>query len=204
MRLPVPAVASALMAAVALSAAPMISAAESAQAGLRGRTAPAATVAKTTPAATAAPTIRVAPGGGFAWPLSPDPGVRRRFQQPQNRWSHGHRGVDLSAVVGQPVLSAGEGVVAFSGVIAGRGVIGVRHAGGLRTTYDPVDMRLASGAVVGKGDRIGVVAPGPGHCAPLTCLHWGAISPPTTRDQRTYRDPLSLVGFFRPILLPLG
>ena len=155
------------------------------------------------PPATAAPTTRVVPGGGFAWPLSPDPEVLRRFHQPQNQWSHGHRGVDLSAVVGQPVLSAGEGVVAFSGVIAGRGVISVRHAGGLRTTYDPVDLRLASGVVVGKGDRIGVVAPGPGHCAPLTCLHWGAISPQTTRE-RTYRDPLSLFGFFRPILLPLG
>ena len=123
---------------------------------------------------------------------------------PRTSGRHGHRGVDLSAVVGQPVLSAGEGVVAFSGVIAGRGVSSVRHAGGLRTTYDPVDRRLASGVVVGKGDRIGVVAPGPGHCAPLTCLHWGAISPrqpginaPTTIPCRSWAP-------CRPILLPLG
>jgi murein DD-endopeptidase MepM/ murein hydrolase activator NlpD len=102
------------------------------------------------------------------------------------------------------VLSAGEGVVAFSGVIAGRGVISVRHSGGLRTTYDPVDERVESGALVGRGDRIGVVAAGPGHCAPLTCLHWGAISAQTAQDQQTYRDPLSLLGFSRPILLPLG
>jgi murein DD-endopeptidase MepM/ murein hydrolase activator NlpD len=96
------------------------------------------------------------------------------------------------------VLSAGAGVVAFSGVIAGRGVITVRHLGGLRTTYEPVDDRLASGAVVPRGGTIGVVSAVAGHCAPLTCLHWGAIS------GRTYRDPLSLLGFGRPILLPLS
>jgi len=134
----------------------------------------------------------------FTWPLSPRPTVYRPFEQPRSQWSHGHRGVDLVAVVGQPVLSAGEGVVAFSGVVAGRGVITVRHSGGLRTSYEPIDMRLTSGAPVRRGARIGVVSATAGHCVPLTCLHWGAIS------GQTYRDPLSLLGFGRPILLPLG
>jgi murein DD-endopeptidase MepM/ murein hydrolase activator NlpD len=96
------------------------------------------------------------------------------------------------------VLSAGEGVVAFSGVIAGRGVVTIRHADGLRTTYEPVEARLTSGSVVHRGDRIGVLSPAGGHCVPLTCLHWGAIS------GQTYTDPLSLLSFGRPILLPLG
>jgi len=134
----------------------------------------------------------------FTWPLSPRPTVHRLFEQPRSQWSHGHRGVDLLAAVGQPVLSAGEGVVAFSGVVAGRGVITVRHSGGLRTSYEPIDMRLTSGAPVRRGARIGVVSATAGHCVPLTCLHWGAIS------GQTYRDPLSLLGFSRPILLPLG
>ena len=161
--------------------------------------------AKTTPASAgsaAAHAGRVSPREGFAWPLSPRPAVFRRFEQPQNQWSRGHRGLDLLAAVGQPVLSAGDGVVAFSGRIAGRGVIVVRHAGGLRTTYDAVDERLASGAAVHLGDLIGVVSPVPGHCAPLTCLHWGAIA--DRADQQSYRDPLSLLGLGRPILLPLG
>lgn len=59
----------------------------------------------------------------FRWPLSPIPVVHRRFDQPRDQWSPGHRGVDLVAAVGQPVLSAGDGVVAFSGVVAGLGVI---------------------------------------------------------------------------------
>ena len=141
---------------------------------------------------------RVASRGRFTWPLSPAPAVLRRFERPPHPWAHGHRGVDLLAAAGQPVLSAGEGIVAFSGVIAGRGVITVRHSGRLRTTYNPVDDRLLSGTVVHRGDRIGVLSPAPGHCAPLTCLHWGAIS------RGSYQDPLSLLGIGRPILLPLG
>lgn len=134
----------------------------------------------------------------FSWPLSPEPAVQRRFEQPASQWSRGHRGVDLRTYVGQPVLSAGDGIVAFSGVVAGRGVITVRHPGGLRTTYEPVDERLAAGTPVQRGARMALVSPTPGHCAPLSCLHWGTIF------GQTYRDPLSLLGFGRPILLPLG
>ena len=141
---------------------------------------------------------RVAPGRGFVWPLSPRPALLRSFEQPHSQWSSGHRGVDLAAVVGQAVFSAGDGVVAFSGVIAGRGVITVRHSGGLRTTYEPVDQRLAAASVVHRGSPIGVVSATPGHCVPRTCLHWGALS------GQVYRDPLSLLGIGRPILLPLG
>ncbi|MEP7193482.1 MAG: peptidoglycan DD-metalloendopeptidase family protein [Actinomycetota bacterium] len=141
---------------------------------------------------------RVTSRAVFGWPLSPRPAVLRRFDQPRNQWSPGHRGVDLAAAVGAPVLSAGGGVVAFSGMIAGRGVLTVRHPGGLRTSYEPVDDRLRSGTLVQRGSRIGLISPAAGHCVPITCLHWGAIS------GRAYRDPLSLLGLGRPILLPLG
>jgi murein DD-endopeptidase MepM/ murein hydrolase activator NlpD len=50
----------------------------------------------------------------------------------------GHRGVDLAAVAGAPVLAAGAGTVVFAGTVAGRGVVSVDHSGGLRTTYEPV------------------------------------------------------------------
>jgi len=143
-------------------------------------------------------TTRVTPRAVFGWPLSPRPAVLRRFEQPRSQWASGHRGVDLGGAVGEPVLSAGNGAVAFSGMIAGRGVITIRHPGGLRTTYEPVDERLAPGALVHRGSRIGVISATAGHCVPLTCLHWGAIS------GQTYRDPLSLLGFGQPILLPLG
>ena len=195
MRLLVPAASAALLAAMALSVTASAPAAGSAaQVSSAGPALPSAVSTHTA----GANSTRVAASRAFTWPLSPRPAVLRRFEQPRSQWSRGHRGVDLSAAVGQPVLSAGEGVVAFSGVIAGRGVITVRHAGGLRTTYEPVDERLAPGAPVRRGAAIGVVSHTPGHCVPRTCLHWGAIS------AQTYRDPLSLLGFGRPVLLPLG
>ena len=212
MRFLVPAASSALIAVAALSASAATSAAETRTATTTApTTAPTLTRSSTTTLPTttattwgtgadgpAADTTRVATRVSFVWPLSPRPAVLRRFEQPRSQWSSGHRGVDLSGAVGEPVLSAGEGVVAFSGVIAGRGVITVRHPGGLRTTYEPVDQRLASATVVHQGDPIGVISSTPGHCAPLSCLHWGAIA------EGIYRDPLSLLSLGRPILLPLG
>jgi len=111
--------------------------------------------------------------------LSPLPTVLHPFEQPVNQWSPGHRGVDLAAAVGRPVLSAAEGVVAFSGVVAGRGVMTIGHPGGVSTTYEPVDQRLPAGTAVHRGARI-------------------------ARSASGYLDPLSLLGFGRPVLLPLG
>ncbi len=138
-----------------------------------------------------------APSGRWTWPLAPRPEVRRRFLPPAHAWSPGHRGVDLAAAVGQPVLTAGAGTVTFSGVVAGRGVVTVRHAGGLRTTYEPVDGRAAVGTTVRRGDRLGTLSAAPGHCQPLACLHWGAVS------GDTYRDPLALLDPGHPVLLPM-
>src|SRR5690606_20733419 len=73
----------------------------------------------------------------WVWPLTPTPRVERRFDPPSHPWGAGHRGVDLAGAVGQPVRSAGTGVVVYAGLLAGRGVVSVSH-GALRTTYEPV------------------------------------------------------------------
>ena len=199
MRFLFPAAWAALVAALALSPAAG-GPATGARAAAAAPTAatPTTTTWRTVSTEPSGDTTRVASHPVFVWPLSPRPAVLRRFEPPRIQWSSGHRGVDLSATVGQVVLSAGDGVVSFSGVIAGRGVITVRHSGGLRTTYEPVYQRLASGTVVHRGDPIGTISSVPGHCAPLTCLHWGAVA------GQLYRDPLALLGLGRPILLPLG
>lgn len=134
----------------------------------------------------------------WTWPLVPDPEVVAPFHAPPTPWSAGHRGVDLAAAVGQPVLSAGRGRVAFSGVVAGRGVVVVLHPDGLRTSYEPVDDRVPLGTVVEPGSRLGVVSAVPGHCQPATCLHWGL------RRGDVYLDPVQLVGAGPPVLLPLS
>lgn len=133
---------------------------------------------------------RSAPSGEqarFAWPLDPEPSVLRPFDPPDERYGPGHRGVDLRAGPGQPVLAAGHGVVVFAGPLAGRGVVSVEHDGGLRTTYEPVLARVVAGDQVYSGQELGVVLAGHAGCAG-PCLHWGV------RRGQTYLDPLALVG----------
>ena len=92
------------------------------------------------------------------------------------------------------------GVVAYAGQLAGRGVLVVAHAGGLRSTFEPVVAEMSVGESVGAGQPIGKVAdPGASagsHCAALGCVHWGVLR------GETYLDPLALLRG-PTVLLPL-
>jgi murein DD-endopeptidase MepM/ murein hydrolase activator NlpD len=138
------------------------------------------------------------PGAGFRPPLAGRPAIGRRFAVGPQRWSPGHRGVDLVAAPGSPVLAPGPGTVRFSGTVVSRGVLTLDHGGGLLTSYEPVRAALAAGTRVEPGDAIGSVTAAGGHC-PVNCLHWGA------RQDGTYLDPLTLLAAWRgpPILLPV-
>jgi murein DD-endopeptidase MepM/ murein hydrolase activator NlpD len=137
-----------------------------------------------------------APVLSFRWPLDGVPSVVRRFDPPPRPWLPGHRGVDLAASPGAVVRSAGAGVVHFAGTVAGRGVVSVRHANGLRTTYEPVDPLVRAGDQVAAGAAIGTLAAGHLGCPAAACLHWGL------RRGDEYLDPLSLLGRARVRLLP--
>jgi len=140
-----------------------------------------------------------APRPGFGWPLAGSPVVDRGFDPPRTAYGAGHRGVDLRAVVGQPVLAAGAGRVSYAGLLAGRGVVTVTHTGGLRTTYEPVTASVHVGQVVTRGAVLGHLTTGHASCRARThCLHWGLLR------GDTYLDPLSLVVSTRVRLLPLG
>ncbi|WP_244844021.1 M23 family metallopeptidase [Actinocatenispora sera] len=139
-----------------------------------------------------------APRAGYRWPLPGTPAVVRAFDPPPKRWLPGHRGVDLGGAAGTPVLAAGPGVVAYAGHIAGIGVISIEHAGGLRTTYQPVRPLVHAGEHVTAGERIGILDAGHPGCRRGACLHWGL------RRGEQYLDPLSLLGFGRVRLLPLA
>lgn len=140
------------------------------------------------------PTFGAVPS--FQWPVLP-PQVLRRFDPPPEPWLAGHRGVDLGVPAGAPVRAAGGGVVAWAGPLAGRGVVSILHAGGLRTTYEPVTATVRVGAVVAAGATIGAVEPGHPGCPQAACLHWGL------RRDDVYLDPLALLGLTRYRLLPL-
>ncbi|MBE1874580.1 M23 family metallopeptidase [Myceligenerans pegani] len=141
-------------------------------------------------------------GGGFVPPVGgahSSARVARPFDPPASAWSAGHRGVDLAATVGAGVGSPGPGTVTFAGTVAGRGVVVVAHAGGLRSSLEPVAATVAVGTSVAAGDPLGTVeATSSGHCAPESCVHWGV------RSGGRYVDPLALLRPERPavVLLP--
>lgn len=157
----------------------------------------AARVPASPPAITSEAAARV-PASGYRWPLDGVPAVVRRFAPPPEPWLAGHRGVDLAADPGAVVRAAGPGVVYFAGQVAGRGVVSIEHAGGLRSTYEPVIPGVRVRAAVRAGDPIGILVSGHAGCPAAWCLHWGV------RHGETYLDPLALLGLARVRLLPLA
>jgi murein DD-endopeptidase MepM/ murein hydrolase activator NlpD len=147
--------------------------------------------------ATAGP-VPAAPSVAGAWtsPLAGVVDVTRPFEAPAHAYGPGHRGVDLGGAPGKPVLAAGDGVVVFAGMVAGRPVVSIDHAGGLRTTYEPVDPGVGAGQPVARGSPVGTLVPGHGGCPVGACLHWGL------RRGGEYLDPLLLL-VVRVRLLPL-
>lgn len=166
----------------------------------------------TTPTATAATAARdvVGPGADAAARrvvLPVDGPVVRLFVRPPQRWSRGHRGVDLAAEPGTPVRSPVSGVVEFAGPVAGRVVLTVVRADGVRSSLEPLADVVAAGTTVATGDLVGLVgapsetgsagnAHGRGHCWPSSCLHWGV------RRDGEYVDPLGLLDPVTIVLLP--
>lgn len=135
----------------------------------------------------------------WRWPMAPAPPVLRRFRAPPDPYAAGHRGLDLGGAWGTPVLAVADGRVSHSGVVAGRGTVTVLHAGGLRSSYEPVDPVVSEGDVVRAGQVLGRMAPsGTSHCGVRPCLHLGA------RRAATYVDPWPLLVGGRIVLLPMG
>jgi murein DD-endopeptidase MepM/ murein hydrolase activator NlpD len=118
------------------------------------------------------------------WPVPPS-AIVTGFDDPKP-YAAGHRGIDISATVGQVVVAARAGTVTVAGPVAGRPVVVLEHPGGTLTTYLPVVPVVRVGERVQAGDPIGTVA-GVGHCLSTTCLHWGA------RRQGQYIDPRTLL-----------
>lgn len=155
----------------------------------------ASTAARTGPGS---PAVELRAPAGWRWPLVGTPRLVRRFDPPPAPWLPGHRGVDLAATAGTPVLAAGGGTVVYAGVLAGRGVVSVDHPGGLRTTYEPVAALVEAGDALAAGSPLGTLSAGHAGCPATACLHWGL------RRGADYLDPLAVLGLGRVRLLPGG
>ena len=132
--------------------------------------------------------------GPWVPPLAPLQ-LASTFDPPARDWLPGHRGVDLVSEPGDIVRAAGPGVVTFARDLAGRGVVSLDH-GSLRTTYEPIDARVAVGQRVAAGAPIGTSGSGTGHCGTGRCVHVGLLR------GREYLNPMLLFGPRTAVLRP--
>ena len=144
------------------------------------------------------------------------PRVIHPFEKPAQRWSAGHRGVDLAVPENdRRVYAPAPGKVVFSGTVVNRKVLVIAHPDGRRSTFEPMDEALPVGTTVAVGDVIGTVATTSGgnserpyrRCS-TPCLYWGVRQGGTRGDgsgkTAEYINPMSLLGSKEPsILLPV-
>jgi murein DD-endopeptidase MepM/ murein hydrolase activator NlpD len=113
--------------------------------------------------------------------------ILRHYEPPPTPYSAGHRGIDMRAAVGTPVLAANDGVVAFAGQVGGRLFVSIDHADGIRTTYSFLSaIFVKQGAAARRGDVIAASGTGDGS-SPEPHLHFGA------RVGADYIDPEPLL-----------
>jgi murein DD-endopeptidase MepM/ murein hydrolase activator NlpD len=103
-----------------------------------------------------------------------------------------HRGVDLSAAIGTPVLAATSGVVRFAGLVGSSGLtVSIRTADG---RFDTAYLHLATttaraGSTVAPGEPIGTAGATGRPSTATPHLHFGVRDAGTRR----YRDPLDFL-----------
>lgn len=144
------------------------------------------------------------------------PRVVHPFEKPAQRWSAGHRGVDLAVPENdRRVYAPAPGKVVFSGTVVNRKVLVIAHPDGRRSTFEPMDEALPVGTTVAAGEVIGTVAVTAGgtserpyrRCTTV-CLYWGVRQGGARGDgsgkDAEYINPMSLLGSKEPsILLPV-
>ena len=144
------------------------------------------------------------------------PQVVRPFEKPAQRWSAGHRGVDLRMPENdRRVYAPAPGKVVFSGTVVNRKVLVIAHPDGRRSTFEPMDEALPVGTTVAAGEVIGTVAVTAGGTSErpyrrciTACLYWGVRQGGARGDgsgkTAEYINPMSLLGSKEPsILLPV-
>jgi murein DD-endopeptidase MepM/ murein hydrolase activator NlpD len=127
----------------------------------------------------------VAELGAWNWPVSAAHALARPYVAPAGPYGSGHRGIDIRAPLGAPVLAPADGVVHFAGFVVDRPVLSLEHADGVLSSFEPVQSTLVAGDRVTRGQVIGTLLPG--HCA-SPCLHLGV------RVGGEYVNPLLFLG----------
>jgi hypothetical protein len=103
-----------------------------------------------------------------------------------------HRGIDIAASLGTPVVASADGEVRFAGTAGTSGLtISIRTGDGYDTSYLHLSsLAVRAGAQVSAGDRIGAVGTTGTRSASAPHLHFGVRDAGT---RHAYHDPLSFL-----------
>jgi len=142
-----------------------------------------------------------AASGTWVWPVTGP--VIRGFDPPDDPYGAGHRGIDIAAPVGTPVLAAQAGTVTFAGKVGGQLFVTVDHGGGLVSTYSCVSaLRVRKNDVIARGQTIALSGTGHPASGEPPHLHVGVRLNGQYVDPLAYLSPLSVGGLIR--LAPLA
>jgi murein DD-endopeptidase MepM/ murein hydrolase activator NlpD len=139
--------------------------------------------------------------GTWVWPVTGP--VIRGFDPPDDPYGAGHRGIDIAAPVGTPVLAAEAGTVTFAGKVGGQLFVTVDHGGGLVSSYSWVsELRVRKNDVVARGQTIALSGTGHPSSGEPPHLHFGVRLNGEYVDPLAYLSPMSVGGLIRLAPLP--
>jgi hypothetical protein len=129
---------------------------------------------------------------GWTWPLRGE--VITPYRNGDDPYAaRQHRGIDIAAAVGDPVVAATDGTVTFAGVAGSSGLtVGIRTGDG---RFDTSYLHLSTAAVrrgdsVHRGDRVGAVGMSGQRSAERPHVHFGVRE---AGSDHAYRDPLDFL-----------
>jgi septal ring factor EnvC (AmiA/AmiB activator) len=98
--------------------------------------------------------------GDLEWPVTTSTAVRRSSRSASSAMS---AGIDINAAEGAPVAAVHEGVVAYADAFGGFGnLVIIDHGAQSFSLYgNLLDMSVAKGARIERGDTVGTVGPAP-------------------------------------------
>ena len=127
----------------------------------------------------------------WLWPVRGE--VITQYRNGSDPYAGGqHRGIDIAAAVGTPVVAAAGGEVRFAGTAGSSGLtVSVRTGDGYDTSYLHLSsIAVHAGAHVAGGERLGAVGTTGERSATAPHLHFGVRE---AGSRYAYVDPLSLL-----------
>jgi murein DD-endopeptidase MepM/ murein hydrolase activator NlpD len=138
--------------------------------------------------------------GTWPWPVVGP--VIRGYDPPDSPYGSGHRGIDIGAAYGTPVVAPAAGTVSFSGKVGGYLFLTIQHGGGVSSSYSWVSALLVKKSdVVGAGQVVALTGQGhPG--SDVTHLHFAVKLDGVYVNPLDYLSAGSVVDLIRLVPVP--